>query len=111
MSQSSRKGEVPMSSTLNPALSRLDLALSEFSKARWAAEPSVDPPLEPTDLDSVASTPSSLGKQASFALARFLITFCSGVAATLAWQSYGDAARKMFASSSPQLGWSAPQVA
>ena len=25
-----------------------------------------------------------------FALARFLIAFCIGVAATLAWQSYGD---------------------
>ena len=25
----------------------------------------------------------------------FLITFCIGVAATLGWQSYGDAAREM----------------
>jgi sporulation related protein len=105
------KGEVPMSSTLNPARSRLDLALSEFSKARWATEPSVDAPLQPTDLDVVASAPSSLGKQASFALARFLIAFCMGVAATLAWQSYGDAARKTIASSSPQPGRSAPQAA
>jgi len=101
-----------MSSTLNPALSKLDHARSEFSKARWAAEPSVDAPLQPTDLDLVASTPSSLDKQASFALARFLIAFCIGVAATLAWQSYGDAVRKkMIASSSPQLGSFAPQAA
>ena len=99
-----------MRSTLNPALSKLDLALSEFSKARWATEPSVDAPLQPTDLDLVASTPSSL-KQASFALARFLIAFCSGVAATLAWQSHGDATRRMIASPSPQLGWSSPQAA
>ena len=55
--------------------------------------------------------PSSRGKQVSFALARFLITFCVGVAATLAWQSYGDAAREMIASSSPRLGWLAPQAA
>jgi hypothetical protein len=100
-----------MSSTLNPARSKLDLALSEFSKARWATEPSVDAPLQPTDLDWVASAPSSPGKQASFALARFLIAFCIGVAATLAWQSYGDATRKMIASSSPQPAWSAPQAA
>jgi hypothetical protein len=105
------KGEVPMSSTLNPARSKLDLALYEFSKARWATEPSDDAPLQPTDLDWVASAPSSFGKQASFALARFLIAFCIGVAATLAWQSYGDATRKMIASSSPQLGRSAPQAA
>jgi hypothetical protein len=100
-----------MSSARNPALSKLDLALSEFSKARWATEPSVDAPLQPAGLDLVASTPPSLGKQASFALARFLIAFCSGVAATLAWQSHGDATRRMIASPSPQLGWSAPQAA
>jgi hypothetical protein len=100
-----------MSSTLNPARFKLDLALSEFSKARWATEPSVDAPLQPTDLDLVASTPSSLGKQASFAIARFLIAFCIGVADTLAWQSYGDAVRKMIANSSPQLGSLAPQAA
>jgi hypothetical protein len=44
-------------------------------------------------------------------LTGFLITFCIGVAATLAWQSYGGAAREMIASSAPQLGWLAPQVA
>ena len=108
-----------MRSTPNPALSRLDLALSEFSRARWAGGPPVDAPLqptdldlvEPTDLDLVASTPPSLGKKASFALARFLIVFCSGVAATLAWQSYGGAARNMIANSPPQHRWSAPQAA
>jgi len=42
---------------------------------------------------------------------RFLITFCVGVAAALVWQSYGDAAREMIASSYPQLGWLAPQAA
>jgi hypothetical protein len=44
-------------------------------------------------------------------LTGFLITFCIGVAATLAWQSYGDAAREMIASSYPQLSWLAPQSA
>src|SRR5258707_12692324 len=44
-------------------------------------------------------------------LTGFLITFCIGVSATLAWQSYGDAAREMIASSYPQLGWLAPQAA
>ena len=42
---------------------------------------------------------------------RFLFAFCIGVAATLAWQSYGDAAREIIASSYPQLGWLAPQAA
>jgi hypothetical protein len=44
-------------------------------------------------------------------LMRLLITFCLGVAVTVAWQSYGDAAREMIANSSPQLGWLAPQDA
>ena len=42
---------------------------------------------------------------------RFLIAFCVGVAATLAWQSYGDTAREMVASKYPQLGWLGPQAA
>ena len=41
----------------------------------------------------------------------FLVTFFVGVAATLAWQSYGEAAREMIASSYPQLGWLAQRPA
>jgi hypothetical protein len=66
---------------------------SEFS----AGEPSFEPP--------------PLRKRGSRGPARFLITFCSGVAATLAWQSYGDVVRQTVASSYPQLGWLAPQAA
>jgi hypothetical protein len=51
-----------------------------------------------------------LGKRASRAVTKFLIAFCIGVVATLAWQSYGDAAREMIASSSAQLGWLAPRA-
>lgn len=42
---------------------------------------------------------------------RLLVAFCLGVAATLGWQSYGDAAREIIANSSPQLSWLAPQAA
>ncbi len=44
-------------------------------------------------------------------LTRILITLCVGVAATLAWQSYDDAARQIIASSYPQAGWLAPRTA
>jgi hypothetical protein len=44
----------------------------------------------------------------SRAPSRFLIAFCSGVAAMLAWWSYGDAARQKIASSYPRLVWLAP---
>jgi hypothetical protein len=60
--------------------------------------------------DQLPSERLPLGKRAS-RLSRFLITFCIGVAATLAWQSYGDTAREMIAGSSPQLSWLAPPAA
>jgi len=88
-------------------------AQSEFYAGRLSVEPSVKAPaIRPTAVENDPSpiTQQSLRKRASRALARFLITFCIGVAATLAWQSYGDAAREMIANSYPQLGWLAPQA-
>jgi len=63
--------------------------------------------LDPTAGSSVGAMGPSLGGRASRGLARFLIIFSIGIGATLAWQSYGDAARAMLANSSPQLGNSA----
>jgi len=37
---------------------------------------------------------------------RYLAAILIGVAATLAWQSYGDAAKRLIATSAPELGWS-----
>jgi hypothetical protein len=53
----------------------------------------------------------SLVKRAARGLTRFLFIFCIGVATTLAWQSYGDAARVVIAISFPQLAWLVPQAA
>src|SRR5262249_11903237 len=80
--------------------STFDTLASEFS-ADLSTRPS---------RDAIIQRPS-LGKRASRGLARFLIIFCLGVAATLGWQSYGDDAREMIATSSPQLSWLAPQAA
>ena len=38
--------------------------------------------------------------------ARYLLAICIGVAATLAWQSYGDPAQQIIATSALKLGWS-----
>jgi hypothetical protein len=93
-----------MASTLSPSIQ------AEFSKDEWPTEP-----LRHVDVDlnhgQFSRTRPALGKRASRTLARFLITFCIGVAATLAWQSYGDTAREMIANSYPQFGWLAPQAA
>jgi hypothetical protein len=53
----------------------------------------------------------SCHKRPSRALARFLITFCTGGAAISLWVSYGDAARETISHSYPQLGWLAPPPA
>ncbi len=68
------------------------------------------PPIRPTILeDPFPNGQPPLRKRASRALSRFLAIFCVGVGTTLAWQSYGDAAREMIANSNPQLGWLAPR--
>jgi hypothetical protein len=51
-----------------------------------------------------------LAERSSRAIARFLVTFYIGVIATLAWQSYSDAARRFIAGLSPHLGWLAPRT-
>jgi len=71
---------------------------------QWASE-------LPADLDRVPNKLPSLRRRVSRFIGRFLTAFCIGVAATLAWQSFGDAAREVIASSSPWLGWLAPQAA
>ena len=42
-------------------------------------------------------------------LVRYVLTICFGVAATLAWQSYGQTSKQMIATRAPDLGWS-PQA-
>ena len=45
-------------------------------------------------------------KRSSRGFTRYLLAICIGVAATLTWQSYGEAAKQMFAAKAPELGWS-----
>ena len=40
---------------------------------------------------------------------RYLVAICIGVAAILAWQSYGEAAKRIIATKAPELAWS-PQT-
>src|SRR6266436_4352031 len=84
---------------------------SEISRAALPVKKLVEVvAIDPANLriDQPQSERPRLGKRVLLALA--LITFCIGVAATLAWQSRGDAARKAIASAFPQLGWLAPQA-
>ena len=78
------------------------------------AEPTEEPgdsSFPPANDDQPPSERLPLGEPASRVFGRFLVTFCAGVAATLAWLSYGGTVREMIASSFPQLSWLAPPVA
>ncbi len=93
-----------MSATSNPAQ-------SEFSEGSLPAKRQLveKVAIDPADLKTDQFKSERLGKRIRFALAP--ITFCIGVVATLAWLSYGDAARRTIANSFPRLGWSVPQAA
>ncbi len=68
-------------------------------------------PLAALNDDLIRAGRASRRRRVLVAAARLAATFCIGVAVTLAWQPYGDAARMIIASASPQLGWLAPQGA
>jgi hypothetical protein len=73
---------------------------SEFSAASLLVKPSVEAAaVRPAEVknDQLANGRPSLGKRAPLAFARHLIVFFTGVVATLAWQTYGDAARHLIA--------------
>ena len=73
------EGDVPMTASLTQ---------SEFSHG----EPITDNP--------------SRARPASRGFARYVLAICIGVAATLAWQSYGQATKQIIATRAPELGWS-----
>jgi len=87
-------------------------AQSEFYKGLLPVElPDEAPAVFAADLknDRFANGQPSTSEENSRPLARVLIPFSIGVAATLTWQSYSDAAKQIITRWSPQLGWLAPQ--
>jgi hypothetical protein len=59
--------------------------------------------VDPGDLKRVRQREK---RRASRGFVRFLVAVCLGIAGTLAWQSYGDAAKQIVATRAPELGWS-----
>ncbi len=79
---------------------------SEFVTASLLVKPSAEAPtVRPANLknDRLLDNRSWLGKLAPLAFAHYLIALLIGVAATLAWQTYGDAAKHMIASAASSL--------
>lgn len=89
-------------------------AAPDFSAGPRVAAPSLQPVVRLPDdnhrgFDLRAPEtrePKSRGRGAGRGFMRFLLAAGIGVAAVLAWQSYGEAARQRIAALMPQLGWS-----
>ncbi len=75
--------------------------------------PSVLAAVRPAEFrnDPLASERPSVSRRAIRAVARFAIAICIGVAGSLAWQAYGDAAKQMIANRVPQLAWISSRAA
>jgi len=72
----------------------------EFSAPSFLVKPSVEAfSIPPTELknDQPHNGRSRFGKRTSLAFAYYMIVFSAGVGANLAWQIYGDAARRLIA--------------
>src|SRR5215472_18196446 len=63
-----------------------------------------------TEFDFLLGDPSTekppVPGRSSRGLARYVLAICIGVAATLAWQAYGQATKQTIATWAPDLGWS-----
>jgi hypothetical protein len=56
--------------------------------------------------DRLGAIENGMKRRGSRGFARYLVAILIGVAATLAWQSYGDAIKQIIAGRAPELGWS-----
>jgi hypothetical protein len=54
--------------------------------------------------DRLLAIENQTKKRGSRGFTRYLLAICIGAAAALAWQSYGEAAKEMFAAKAPELG-------
>jgi hypothetical protein len=56
--------------------------------------------------DRLVAIENQMKRRGSRGFVRYLVAILIGIAATLAWQSYGDAAKQVIATKGPELGWS-----
>ena len=59
--------------------------------------------------DHLVAIENEMKKRGSRRFGRYLVAILIGVAATLAWQSYGESVKQIIATRAPELGWS-PQA-
>jgi hypothetical protein len=111
---------------MNPAdeiAAKRDAAVDNLREQLSAVLESTGPSLQPNFIQEDEPVERVTGGKASYdrlvpikkdmkrrglrgAFTRYLVAILIGVAVTLAWQSYGDAAKQVIATSAPELGWS-----
>jgi hypothetical protein len=79
--------------------------LDDISDQRIGVRPVKPSSPRPSRHDQVASDRPPVGRRIPRTHTRFLIAVLVGVGGTLAWQSYGDAAREMVVVRAPTLAW------
>lgn len=90
-----------------PLAEAFDLdALDARRVGRRPVKPSIPSPRSSNHRDeqAIGDRPRA-GRRAIRTFMRFVIAILIGVGVTLAWQSYGDEARKMLAAEAPALSW------
>ena len=60
--------------------------------------------------DRLVAIENAIKRRGSRGFRRYLVAILIGVAATLAWQSYGESAKQIVATRAPELGWSRGQA-
>ena len=81
-------------------------AISDQRIGKRPAKPSIHSPRSSSVKDDhLASDRPPVGRRIFRAVSRFLIVVLIGVGGTLAWQSYGDAAREVVIVRAPTLAW------
>lgn len=88
----------------------------DFSDRRWPDLGSAAPAIDMRDDDDFEPPlhPSEAGRRGLGRLLpgrRVIIAFALGIAATLAWQTWGNEPRRALADKFPQLAWLAPRAA
>jgi hypothetical protein len=80
--------------TMNDVLSGISHRLDDGSSERKAIH------------DRLVAIEHQTKRRGSRGFTRYLVAILIGVAATLAWQSYGEATKQIIATKAPELGWS-----
>jgi len=102
-----RKDESDVSAGRQVAQATVPASASDVSAGPQVDGPSVLATVRPAEFrnEPFPSKKASRSGRVTRAVTRFLIALFVGVAGSLAWQTYGDAAREMIANRVPQLAW------